>query len=124
MTRSLLCIAATGAISVTLHLTLGWEWTVLAGVTAGLWRPGRGWALGAIGGALGWGALIGYTASVAPGPLRLLLDTLGALGGNIPGEAVVGATLVLGAVLGAVGGGLGTLLNPSLPLISSGEPIP
>jgi hypothetical protein len=98
-----------------LHVALGWAWTVGGGVLVGLWRPRRGWVWGASGGALGWASLVGYTAATAPASLRLLLETVGALGGNIPEEAVVGATVVLGSALGALGGVLGSAVRLLLP---------
>lgn len=98
-----------------LHVVLGWEWTLIGGVLLGLWRPRRGWLWGGSGGALGWASLVGYTAAMAPASLRLLLDTLGALGGNIPPEAVVGATVVLGGALGALGGALGSAVRALRP---------
>lgn len=116
MLRALRTIVATAVLSAALHLALGWMWTPLAGVAAGLWRPPSGWWLGAGGVALGWGSLVGYTAAVAPGALHEFIDTVGALGGNIPGETVVGATLMVGALLGAAGGGFGSLLALLLPL--------
>lgn len=91
-----------------LHVAFGWAWTVAGGVMVGLWHPRRGWVLGVGGGTLGWSTLVAYTAVTAPASLRVLLDTLGALGGNIPGEAVVGASVVLGGGLGALGGAIGT----------------
>lgn len=96
-------------LTVGLHVALGWAWTVAGGVLMGLWDPQHGWRLGMGGGVLGWGTLVGYTAMVAPASLQILLDTLGALGGNIPGEVVVGASVVLGGGLGALGGAIGTV---------------
>lgn len=100
-------------LSVGAHLAVGWEWTLLAGVVGGLWsRRSAGWLVGAGGTALGWAGLVMYTAWGAPASFRILLDTLGSLAGNIPGEALVGLTVFLGALLGALGGGIGSLLRP------------
>jgi hypothetical protein len=110
----LLAILGTAGLSVFLHWGLGWEATVLAGVAAGVGAPRRGWFVGAAGGSLGWTVLVVYTAAVAAPSLRVLIDTLEALAGNIPGETVVGLTVLLGGVLGALGGGIGTLLRPWL----------
>ncbi len=106
--RTVGALLAAWGLTCGLHVALGWAWTVAGGVIVGLWQPRRGWLLGLGGAALGWATLIGYTALVAPGGLRLLLDTLGALVGNIPGEAVVGASVVLGGGLGALGGAIGS----------------
>jgi hypothetical protein len=100
-------------LSVGVHLALGAEWTVLAGVVAGLWvRPSLGWLAGTVGTALGWAVLVLYTAAVAPACFRVLMDTIGTLAGNIPGEALVGLTVLLGGLLGALGGGIGSVLRP------------
>ena len=102
-------------LSVGLHLALGWQWTMFAGVGAGVWRGGRSLPaslVGAGGTALGWAAVVIYTAAVAPSSLRILADAIGALAGNIPGEALVGTTVLLGGGLGALGGAIGALLRP------------
>jgi hypothetical protein len=104
-------------LSVGLHLALGWEWTLLAGGVAGAWRGGRSLPAGlagAAGTALGWAAVVIYTAAVAPTSLRILADTMSAFAGNIPGEALVGTTVLLGGVLGALGGAIGALLRSLL----------
>lgn len=102
----------TALLSIGAHLALGWEWTVLAGVVGGLaTRPSAGWLVGAGGTALGWATLVVYTAWVAPSSLRVLIDTLGSLAGNIPGAALVGTTVLLGGLLGALGGGIGSVLR-------------
>lgn len=106
-------ILLTALLSIGAHLALGWEWTVLAGIVGGLLvREPLGWLVGAFGTALGWALLVLYTAWVAPDALRILVDTFGALAGNIPGETLVGLTVLLGGLLGALGGGVGTLLRP------------
>ncbi len=103
----------TAVLSVGAHLALGWEWTILAGVVGGLWsqRP-SGWLVGAGGTALGWAVLAVYTAVVAPDSFRVLMDVLGTLAGNMPGEALVVLTVLLGGLLGGLGGGIGTMLCP------------
>jgi hypothetical protein len=108
-----MALLVTAVVSIAAHLVLGWEWTVLAGVVGGLAaRRVSGWLVGAGGVALGWAALVIYTAGVAPASLRILIDTLEQLAGNIPGEALVGLTVLLGGVLGALGGGIGSLIRP------------
>lgn len=98
-------------LSILLHWGLGWEATVLAGIAGGAWSARGRWFVGAAGVALGWAAFVVYTAAAAPAAFRVLLDTVGALAGNIPGEAVVGLTVFLGGVLGGLGGGIGRLLH-------------
>lgn len=100
-------LLAAWGVMLSLHVVLGWAWTVGGGVLVGLWCPRHGSVLGGLGGALGWATLVLYSFVVAPSAFRALVDTLGALGGNIPGEAFVGATVLLGGGLGASGGYFG-----------------
>lgn len=105
----LVTIGVAWGLALALHVTCGWAWTVLAGGVVGGWRPLWGWFWGAAGGVLGWASLTLYTALTTPSSLRILVDTLGALGGNIPGALLVGASVVLGGTLGGLGGGLGMI---------------
>lgn len=118
-------LIVTALISIGVHLALGWQGTLLAGIVAGAWGhdPARGTLVAAGGTALGWAGLVVYSAAVAPASLRILIDTLGSLAGGIPGEALVGGTVVLGGLLGALGGGIGAVLRlivftPDLPDLS------
>jgi len=99
------------ALSLALHLTLGWEWTVLSGVVAGYWALRRGWVLGAAGLGLAWLLVVGYNFVVAGGPVSLMTETLGGVLGNLPGWVIVGVTLLQGMVLGGLGGFAGTQLR-------------
>lgn len=82
--------------------------TAVAGLAGGAWVVDRGWLVGGGAGLLSWSGWVVYTFVVAPAPTRELLRILGTLFGNIPGAAVVGATVLLGAVLGATGGWIGS----------------
>ncbi len=107
-------VLAAALLSVLLHWGVGWKATVLAGVAAGIGTRHLHWFAGASGVALGWAVVVIYTAAVAPSSFRVLLDTLGAFGGNIPGEMVVGGTVFVGGILGALGGGIGGVLRALL----------
>lgn len=104
----MLVLAVVTLLSVLLHVGVGWEATVLAGVVGGAWPRDR-WLVGGAGVALAWGLLVLYTPVAAPAAFRVLLDTLGAFAGNIPGEIVVGLTVFLGGLLGALGAAIGRL---------------
>ncbi len=108
--------AVTAVISVALHVLLGWMWTLGAGVVGGLWAQRNGWLVGGAGVGLGWAAAVIYSLWVAPASMRILLDTLaqlfGQMSGNFPDGLVVGATILIGAVLGALGGVIGAQLRP------------
>ena len=101
----------TTALSIALHITLGWAWTLGAGIVGGLWAERSGWLVGGAGVALGWASAVAYSLAVAPASTRILLDALGQLFGNIPDAAVVAATLLIGAFLGVLGGVFGTALR-------------
>lgn len=108
----LMKVLVTAILSVVIHVSLGWEATVLAGLVGGFWATRHGWFVGALGTAVAWAGLVVYSAAVSAPAFRVLLDTIGALAGNIPGKALVGLTVFLGAVLGALGGAVGTVLRP------------
>lgn len=110
-------ILLVGFLALGLHLLLGWEWTVCAGIVAGALIPRHGWFVGAAGTALGWASVLVYSFVVAPASTRVYLDTLSGFAGNIPGFAFVALTVVLGALLGGLGGAIGMLgrsLSPSV----------
>lgn len=107
-------VLGTAGLSVGLHLFAGWAWTPLAGVVAAVVTPRRGWLWGGAGVALGWLTLILYTAVAAPGGFSALLEVVGDFARNIPGEAMVGLSVLLGASLGAIGGAAGMLLGPAI----------
>lgn len=100
-------ILLTLIIALILHLTLGWAWTSLAGVVGGFWAGRRGWLVGAAGVALDWAVLVAYNFVVAAGPVQRMTSTVGGLLGNLPGVTIVLLTVLVGAVLGALGGLVG-----------------
>ncbi|GIV59128.1 hypothetical protein GQ464_015365 [Rhodocaloribacter litoris] len=95
-------------LSLVLHLTLGWAWTLLAGVVAGWWKGRGGWWAGAAGVGLGWLVLVAYNYAVAAAAIAEMTRVVGAILGNLPGFVVVGLTLLIGSALGALGGAAGT----------------
>lgn len=94
--------------AVLLHVILGWAWTMLAGVLAGMWVDRRGWLVGGSVVALDWLLLIGWNFVVAGHAVSRMLSTVGGIIGNMPGLAVVGVTLLIGAVVGTLGGVIGS----------------
>lgn len=107
MTKKILGVAL---VSLGLHLTLGWMWTVVAGFLGGVWAAPRGWFVGALGVGLAWLMLVGFNFLVAAGPMSLLISALGSLIGNTLPALIVGATLFMGLLIGALGGWVGDAL--------------
>jgi hypothetical protein len=107
----LVVILISAVLAGALHWGVGWGATPLAGAVAGAWSARWHWWAGAASVGLAWAGATVYTAAVAPGSFRVLLDTLGALGGNIPGAALVALPVLTGSLLGALGGAIGRQLR-------------
>ena len=109
--RVLLCAAVTIAI----HLLLGWEWTILGGLLCGWLLPERGgwWGMAAVGGA--WAVLVAFNGLAAPGPVGSMLQTTGTILGNLPAWLVVVLTVLIGILLGGLGGAIGSRLTRLAP---------
>lgn len=98
-------------VTLFLHTMLGWQWTLLGGVVAGLITVKKGWLWGGVGVAMGWGIVLLSRYVAASGALGRMLDTTGQILGNLPGEVVVVLTLLMGGILGMLGGTLGGILG-------------
>lgn len=107
----LLKVLVVTSVSLVLHLALGWAWTLAAGVAAGLWVGHGGWHLGSTSVGTGWLILIIYDFGVDARAVKLMTQTVGSILGNMPFLVIVALTLLIGALLGAVGGAAGTQLN-------------
>lgn len=95
------------ALSVVVHILVGWGWTFIVAVAAGYILGRSGWMTGALVLAAGWMLLVGYNFRVAPYETGQMLATMGALMGNLPAWLVVCVTLLIGTALGALGGAAG-----------------
>ncbi|MFK7847636.1 MAG: hypothetical protein AB8G77_20255 [Rhodothermales bacterium] len=102
-------------IAVVLHLLLGWEWTLFAGLLCGMIMPAKSWLWGGFSVATGWGVLILYNYLIASAPLLRMLDVTGQILGNLPGAVVVVVTLLIGGLLGFLGGLIGAQLVQLVP---------
>lgn len=98
-------------VAVLLHLLLGWEWTILAGVGAGMWFEGRGWIFGALAVGLDWLALVVFSFSVDSRAVGVMTYTMGRILGNLPSPVIVAITLLIGMLIGGLGGAAGTQLR-------------
>ena len=95
-------------LALVLHLVLGWAWTIAAGAAAGLWIGRGGWHLGASSVGLEWLVVVLYNYLVASRAVHLMSENLGSLLGNLPFFVVVALTPLIGALLGLLGGAVGT----------------
>lgn len=98
-------------LSLLLHLLLGWEWTIFAGVAAGLWFAKSGWMIGGAAVGVEWLLVVVYSYLVDTRAVGVMTETLGGIMGNLPGWAVVGFTLLIGLVLGVLGGAVGSQIR-------------
>lgn len=104
-----------------LHLLLGWAFTMLAGIVAGLWHGHGGWRLGAAAVTLDWAVWLIYSYAVDARAVHLMTQTIGSILGNMPFFIIVGLTLMIGTLLGAAGGFIGTRVHL---LLSRGRGVP
>ena len=102
-------------VAVFIHIVLGWEWTLAAGILCGLMMERRGWLGGAICVASGWGVLVLINYFAAPEPLLRMLDVTGQIMGNLPGAMIVVLTILIGGAIGLLGGLIGTQLVQIVP---------
>ena len=109
--NAVLRIISLAALSLSLHLLLGWEWTILAGVAAGLWFSKSGWMMGALVVGGEWLLLVAYDYTVDARAFGVMTETFGGIMGNLPGLAVVGFTLLIGLVIGVLGGAVGSQIR-------------
>lgn len=98
-------------LTVLLHVLLGWEWTILAGVAAGYVYDRRGWLLGALIVAADWLLLVLFNVLVDARAIGAMTAAVGSILGNMPSFAVVAMTLCIGFLLGLLGGAAGTQLR-------------
>ena len=102
-------------MSILAHVVLGWEWSVLGGITYGaiisLRNVRQGAILTSILGALcvggAWGLLVAFNVVVAKDATWKMLDTMGQIFGNLPGSLIVVLTILIGSILGVLGAILG-----------------
>ena len=99
------------AVTIALHLLLGWEWTLLGGVLCGWLLPERSWLGGmmAVGGA--WAAHVFFDWVAAPESVGRMVSDVGQIMGNLDGPLIVVLTVSIGCLLGLLGGLIGGQLK-------------
>ncbi|MFC2085840.1 hypothetical protein ACFLRO_01365 [Bacteroidota bacterium] len=99
------------ALALALHVLLGWQWSIIGGVAAGLGTKRFGWAAGMISVSIAWLVLVAYNFSVAPAEMARFVAITSRLFGNLPGPLLVVMTISLGGLLGLLGGIIGGLIR-------------
>ncbi|GAB5519254.1 MAG: hypothetical protein RhofKO_15050 [Rhodothermales bacterium] len=96
------------ALSIVLHLLLGWAWTIIAAVAGGYLAHRGGWWVGMLTLLVGWGSLLlGFTLLDGQS-VRATMEIMGGILGGVPGLAVVIAPLLIASILGVLGGAAGS----------------
>lgn len=112
MKNFLIGVAVTAVSAFLFEMTGAWWAMPVAGAFGGYWvkKGGQGFAVGAAGVALVWGAFLAMTAAISPvGALLRLFAAIVELGDSLDFAPVVLA-LVVAAVLGGAGGLTGALI--------------
>ncbi len=91
-----------------LHLGLGWQWTVLGGLIAGLSSSRWGALVGGFAVTLEWAALVLFNFAVAPAESARFVDIGSRLLGGMAPAMLVAATVALGGIVGLMGGAIGS----------------
>ena len=104
-------VAATFGVALILHISAGWMWTPLAGIFGGIAGKKSGWRIGAYGLGASWSVLVLYNLITATSEVVEMGRVLGELFGGLPGLLIFIFTALIGLLLGAVSGKLGTSLR-------------
>ncbi len=101
-------VAIGAALSLAIHVILGWAWTLLAGLVAGFFAKRLHGLAGGLAVGLAWSMLIVYSFAVAGAPTGRMITVTGYIFGGLPSVLVLVATLLIGVILGTAGGLLST----------------
>lgn len=99
------------AVSLVLHVTLGWAWSVVGAILAGGLSSRLGALVGATSMVLAWGLAILYSFMRAPDETAEMARVVAALLGNLPSPVTVALTLFIAAAIGLAGGWFGSTLR-------------
>lgn len=98
-------------VALTLHLLLGWMWSVIGAIVAGGMSRRLGPLVGTTSLVLAWGVAILYSFLRAPDETAEMTRVVAALLGNLPPPVTVALTLFIAAALGLTGGWFGSTLR-------------
>lgn len=112
--RRVILVLFTAGVALTLHLTLGWAWTVLAAVLGGFVMGRGGSVVGALGLVLPWAGLVLWNLAFYGPSMARMTEAVGGLIGGLPSFVVPLLTLLIALVLGVMGGATGASLRKQL----------
>jgi len=94
-------------LSLLIHLFLGWEWTIFAGIIAGYFGTKLGALQGLFAVGLAWTLLLFWNFIVAAEPSSKLLTLFGDLLGGMSEPLIIAVIVGLGCLMGLLGGLIG-----------------
>ena len=98
-------------VALSIHLVVGWQWSIAGGLLAGVFHTRTGWLTGTMAVGISWALLILYNFVAAPEASARFLVVTGGILGNLSGPMVVVVTVLIGALVGLLGGLMGSLLR-------------
>jgi hypothetical protein len=101
-------------LALILHLILGWQWVVVAGIAGGYWQGKGGWRVGLVSITLAWLLLIIWNYLVTSVSIKQMFETMSAIMGGLPSFGFPMLTLVWAALLGVVSGAIGSQIRFSI----------
>ncbi|MEL7361947.1 MAG: hypothetical protein AAFN13_07730 [Bacteroidota bacterium] len=112
--RRTILVFVTATVALTLHVILGWAWSVLAAVFGGFVMGRGGSVVGALGLVLPWAGLVLWNLAVYGPEMARMTEAVGSLLGGLPSFVVPLLTLVTALVLGTLGGLTGASIRKQL----------
>lgn len=98
-------------VALAAHILLGWQWSIVGGIAAGVAVRRLGPVVGMAAVGVSWLTLVLYNFATAPAETARFVQIAGELFGNMPTSMFVVMTILLGAVLGLLGGAIGSMLR-------------
>lgn len=101
-------------LALILHLTLGWQWSIVAAAVGGYWQGQGGWRVGLIALTVSWLLLLVWNYLVAPNATSKVFGVMSGIFGGLPSFAFPLFVLLWAALIGAIGGAIGTYLKHAI----------
>lgn len=104
-----LYILLSAGVALALHLLVGWQYAIVGSVIAGVMIKDRPIIAGILTLVATWGGLVIYTYTVAPEETTAMAIVVAAIFGDLPPIMTVLITIAVAALIGGVGGWLGSV---------------